>query len=304
MGIVPTHLHLFALEHPTRPLRGDVLILGQQFVYATLAEVRDILRGHGATISELPAGFDTAPKIPDAPAQFTNAQTVATLLGAKSVRVADVSSYENPDYLIDLNYDVDATYVERFDAILDVGTLEHVFDVPTALNNMVRMLRPGGLVALGYPASNCIDHGFYSFSPTLFYDYFAANGFDDFSCYLVEGSSHNQYKKSRLYRYKGYERQFPLVSRHPVEVFFFATKRRTGELRKPSQSFYREVWGNAAKPEPKQAVRVGKASPIRRLLRHANRITRRTRPELIDALLSARQTRVNKRDNLEYLGRF
>jgi len=31
-----------------------------------------------------------------------------------------------------------------------------------------------------------ISHGFYSFSPCFFYDFYAANGFEDFQCYIFE----------------------------------------------------------------------------------------------------------------------
>lgn len=306
MGILPKHLHLLAITYPSHPIRGDVLVLGQQFIYASLKDVRDIFEVHGMIANDLPSGFDTMPRIPNAPKDFTNVQSVLTLLGAKSVRVADVSDYENPDYIIDLNYNVDPKYVEKFDVVLDVGTLEHVFDVPTALNNIVRMLKPSGNVVLCYPASNAIDHGFYSFSPTLLYDYFAVNGFSNFSCYLLEGTAHNLYKKEKIYIYNGFDRQFPLVSPHGVEVFFFATKERMEtELHKPTQSIYVDTGNHANKPKSQQVMATKQdITLVRRLLRAANRLTRRWRPEIIDSILFSKLTKVNKKDNLEYIGKF
>ena len=60
--------------------------------------------------------------------------------------------------------------------LLDSGTLEHVFHLPNALKSVVELAKVGGRVMLLSPSSNHFDHGFYMFSPTLFYDYFSANG--------------------------------------------------------------------------------------------------------------------------------
>ena len=62
-----------------------------------------------------------------------------------------------------------------FDLIFDGGTLEHVFDVRTALRTICSMAKVGGRVVHVSPLSNCVDHGFYCFSPTLFADFYSAN---------------------------------------------------------------------------------------------------------------------------------
>jgi len=148
MGILVPHLHLLAMEQDRHPIKGDVLTLGQQAVYGTLEEVKNIFISHGLKLKSLKEGFDVKNKIPDwvgTPREkFTNAHTVLTLLGAERVFVTDVSNYEEPDYLIDLNYDISEEYYERFDVILDVGTLEHVFDIPVAISNLIKMLKKGG----------------------------------------------------------------------------------------------------------------------------------------------------------------
>ena len=132
----------------------------------------------------------------------TNAQALFTLLGASNVYVADISTYESPDFLIDLNCPiVDTTLHQRFDTIVDVGTLEHVFNVAVALRNICLMLKDGGNIVLILPCSIAIDHGFFSYSPTLFFDYFCANGFENISCYLVEGSPYNYERKGKVWQY-------------------------------------------------------------------------------------------------------
>ena len=157
-------------------------------------------------------------------------------------RQADVSSYENPDFIIDLNQPVDPVHYNQFDVILDAGTLEHVFDVATAFDNINRMLRVGGNVVIFVPASNSIDHGFYSFSPTLFFDYFGDNGYSQATCYLLESSPFLYETKGRVFRYTYVGRERPLVSSKAVSVLFVATKQRSASSDgpiKPIQRVYR-----------------------------------------------------------------
>ena len=62
--------------------------------------------------------------------------------------------------------------------MVDAGSLEHVFDVPTAIRNCMRMVAPGGYFLAITPANNTMGHGFYQFSPELFYRVLSdANGF-------------------------------------------------------------------------------------------------------------------------------
>jgi len=245
MGMLKPHIHLLAMEHPRHPIRGRVLTLGQQSIYATLPEVKKILAGRGIQLAALPEGFDIANKIPAWKGTWwdrnTNADAVLTLMGAKEVVVTDVSDYEGANLILDLNNPVPAEHTGTFDVILDIGTLEHLFDVPTALTNLARMLKIGGDLILIVVCSNAIDHGFYSFSPTLLFDFFKANGFDNFDCYLRAGSANFLMpSRSKLYKYNRVGSEF-LLSGHGggVELVFFATKRKSPEvMQKPIQSRY------------------------------------------------------------------
>lgn len=89
--------------------------------------------------------------------------------GATAVVSIDASDYEGATYLHDLNHPVPDDLAGRFTMVLDGGTLEHVFDVPTALRNCMRMVAPGGHLLLVSPVNNEAGHGFYQFSPELFY---------------------------------------------------------------------------------------------------------------------------------------
>src|SRR5262249_172525 len=156
----------------------------------------------------LPYRFDTTSKITGWRGtpywSNPNAYTLFTLLGAERVYAADISITESPDFIIDLNEPVDVSYYDRFDTIVDVGTLEHVFDIPTALRNIVKMCRKGGSIILVHPSTGSIDHGFYQFSPTLYFDYFGSNGFSIVSCYLNEPLRYDPVdkRKGRILKYE------------------------------------------------------------------------------------------------------
>jgi len=197
----------------------------------------------------LPDNFDFKNKIPDwvntAYDNNINSQALFKILGANKTYVADISEYESPDIIIDLNYEIqDETLFNRFNTIIDVGTLEHIFDINIALTNLIRMLKVNGRIFLSLPASNSIDHGFYSFSPTLFFDFFKINGFSEFSCYLREGSPIVYEKKSKIYEYSFVGNELPLISKTGIEVIFHAKKlNAVDQIKKPIQNIYQSKIG-------------------------------------------------------------
>lgn len=46
------------------------------------------------------------------------------------------------------------------------------------MRNLSSMVKPGGILIHILPAAGYVDHGFYSFSPCFFKDYYRENGFD------------------------------------------------------------------------------------------------------------------------------
>lgn len=100
------------------------------------------------------------------------------LLGAREVHSMDVSDYEKATLIHDLNEPIDSAYKGTYDTVIDSGTLEHVFNFPTAIRNCMELLRPGGHYIGITPCNNFFGHGFYQFSPELYYRVFSSdNGF-------------------------------------------------------------------------------------------------------------------------------
>ena len=100
--------------------------------------------------------------------------------GAGTVDSVDASPYENATFIHDMNLPLGGGVASTggYDAVLDFGCLEHVFDFPVAWRNCVALCRAGGHLIHSLPANNLSGHGFYQFSPELFFNlYRRANGF-------------------------------------------------------------------------------------------------------------------------------
>lgn len=101
------------------------------------------------------------------------------LLGATQVDSMDVSNYENATLLHDLNEPIGDQYKSTYDMVIDSGTLEHVFNFPVAIKNCMELVKPGGHYIGITPCNNFFGHGFYQFSPELYYRIFSkVNGFE------------------------------------------------------------------------------------------------------------------------------
>lgn len=100
------------------------------------------------------------------------------LLGTRDLVTVDRSDFEGATLLHDLNEPFPEKLHGSFDLVLDGGTLEHIFDYPSALRHCLELVSVGGHFITITPANNWMGHGFYQFSPELFFRIFTAeNGF-------------------------------------------------------------------------------------------------------------------------------
>jgi hypothetical protein len=113
---------------------------------------------------------------------------LTTDFGATSVSSVDASDYESPTYVHDLNQPLGGALLgTSFDSVLDFGTLEHVFDVPAALRSITRLCRTGGQIIHVQVANDYCGHGFWQFSPELFFSlYQPKNGFEYPEVFLAD----------------------------------------------------------------------------------------------------------------------
>jgi hypothetical protein len=106
------------------------------------------------------------------------AEPFLKLLGCKQACSFDASPYEQATYVHDFNFPIDQQFHGGFTAVIDGGTLEHIFNFPVAIKNCMEMLEVGGHYLGITPTNNASGHGFYQFSPELYFRIFSAeNGF-------------------------------------------------------------------------------------------------------------------------------
>jgi SAM-dependent methyltransferase len=92
------------------------------------------------------------------------------------VTIADVAALQGMERIVDLNDPLPDDLRRYFDLVIDPGTCEHCFNVGMAFRNVCEAVAPGGFLVHIAPLSY-INHGFWNFSPTVYPDYFEANGF-------------------------------------------------------------------------------------------------------------------------------
>jgi SAM-dependent methyltransferase len=228
----------------------------------TLTIGRQFLSSHPIVFADLAAMFGyprEAPQWLDTAAQAF-AEPFFSLLGAKEVASMDYSDYEGATFVHDLNQPIHSTMRGRFDVVIDGGTLEHVFDFPTAIKNCMDLVKVDGRFLIFTPANNYCGHGFYQFSPELFFRLFSQeNGF------AVERAVIWEEKPDPLFYAvidpaKAGER-IEVSNEHPTLMMVQARKYRDVErLVTPLQSDYSNLW---------EATSTARGSRKRGLLRAA-----------------------------------
>ena len=185
------------------------------------------------------------------------------ILGIERLVSLDHSDYEGASVVHDMNRPVPEEHWDAYDAVIDAGTLEHVFNFPVAIASCMKMLRVGGRFFALTPANNHCGHGFYQFSPELFFRLFnGANGFRLEHLLAVEHPFPGIELSARRTVYSMRDpaevgERVGLVNRRPVYLFVQAVKRERVEpfAPYPQQSDYAAAWS---------APRGASAAPARR----------------------------------------
>jgi SAM-dependent methyltransferase len=134
------------------------LTLGRQHAYMTAAHLADLAADLGLSRVD-----------PSLAGEKYVDRFLAEFLGARQVVALDASAFEGAILVHDLNREMPSDLDETFDAVIDGGTLEHVFNFPIAIANCMRLVAVGGRLFVFTNANNFMGHGFYQFSPELFY---------------------------------------------------------------------------------------------------------------------------------------
>ncbi len=158
---------------------GRMLMLGRQNILLRPSETQALFDSYG---------LKPDPRLltPEAYVKPPFAEPLFESLGATSCEAMDFSPYEGAALVHDLNEPLPPQHVEKFDLVFDGGTLEHVFNFPQALHNAMQLVKSGGWYSGFTCGNNWFGHGFYQFSPEVYYRALSrANGFSKCAVFVV-----------------------------------------------------------------------------------------------------------------------
>lgn len=216
---------------------GRVLTLGRQTLYLDQREYDRITARLGTPAQPIP----------------TYAEPLLSMLGATDVDAIDASGFEEAALVHDLNVPVPEAWHERYDVIIDAGTLEHVFNVPVALASVIQMLRTGGRFLSITPTDGWGGHGFYQYSPELFWRAFSPlSGCSIVEMYATSGQ-HDYYSVAEPAVVKA---RVELCSSRPATLMVHARRDRVVRpfAEWPQQSDYVAAWSSGQGDPPARAA--------------------------------------------------
>lgn len=189
MGLVTVNLMRLCQVFWQRGIIGkSICMLGKQTIEAELSEVICLLNRMNISYDR-----DLLKKMQNK--AEIDAYDFFKLIGFGEIHAIDFDESDGADILFDLNQQtVPRELQRRFDYVLDGGTLEHVFNIAQAMQNVSGMVKDDGYVIHLSPVGGYIDHGFYSFSPTFFTDFYTQNG------YRVEEINIGFYEDRKAYK--------------------------------------------------------------------------------------------------------
>jgi 2-polyprenyl-3-methyl-5-hydroxy-6-metoxy-1,4-benzoquinol methylase len=217
------------------------LTLGRLNYYLSIKETRNVLRRTGLDEHRYPdlLNYETS----------RYAETFFKAMGAEKVESMDASNFENATIVHDLNQPIPNNLKGTFDVVCDGGTIEHVLNFPIVIRNCMEMVKIGGHLIIGTPANNNFGHGFYQFSPELWFRLLSPmHGFESKRMVAVEYGP-----RSRWYEVADPEmvrERVVMTNRYPVSLMIVSRKTAEKPIFQnfPQQSDYVPRWQGDGDP--------------------------------------------------------
>jgi len=247
MGFICGNLRILLAERRKGVSFRKTILIGRQQIFLRPCEIKSLAR-------EFPEFKEQILSYSPSFGEFSELW-LKTCLGSEIVDSVDASDFEGATIVHDMNIDIEHSKVYKqvlgaYDAVIDSGSLEHVFNVPIALKNCMKLVKPGGFLCLASVTNNYCGHGFYQFSPELYFRILQPeNGFDDLEvlllCHPYPGAELSRWQK--IYQVKDpiqVGNRVGLVSRNPVMIIASAIRKSDDEIFRaiPQQSDYQKLW--------------------------------------------------------------
>jgi len=223
MGIEYNAVRILKLAKSKNIIFDKVATIGRQGLHMKLKNIEKLLEGDLSSLQDQ-----------------TYSENLFKILGAKVIDSFDYSNYENCTFVCDMNKAIDDKFKNKYDLVFDGGTLEHVFNFPVAIKNCMEMLKVDGYFISVTCCNNFPGHGFYQFSPELFFRIFnQENGFEILNLFISENNIWYEVKnpeevKSRVIFRNNHETSLLVFAKKVAEKNIFQLY--------PYQSDYVSLW--------------------------------------------------------------
>ncbi|MGO9125732.1 MAG: class I SAM-dependent methyltransferase [Terriglobales bacterium] len=188
---------------------GPVYALGDQITWLTREyALRNLSK----------AGLLRNPAAPVIPShrnpKLISLQTFIAMLGFNEYHDIDING--RAAITCDFSQPLPPQLSEKAGVVVDIGTCEHIFNLPQAFTNIVRLLRPGGVVLHLAPLS-FYNHGFVNFNPIFFREFYEHNQFSVLEHGLIVAPI--EYPLQFLLDRLGVEKRYHESALSPVSFF-------------------------------------------------------------------------------------
>jgi hypothetical protein len=258
MGLYLRNVKALLLDYPEKLNCQKTITIGRQYLFVPPGTLVNHLRESGKIGRITQPAIETFLK-----ADNFYVDNFLRLLGAESVDSIDYSDYEKATIIHDLNQPLASQHQNKYSLVLDVGTIEHVFNVPEAMKSLMSMVEVGGKLIIVTVGNNQPGHGFYQFSPEFFFRTLNGdNGFRLDKLYIQEA-----FDGGRAYQIRDtaeMRKRATYCSWAEMEITAIATRTAVTDIfaKVPLQSDYSIVW----KGEEKGYVHQSKLTMKMRLL--------------------------------------
>lgn len=165
------------------------------------------------------------------------------LFGFESIDSIDYSDYEGASILHNMNTPIPSDFT--YDFVLELGTIEHIFNIPQVCENIINLLNVGGIFLSVNVNNNFSGHGIYQFSPEFYLSTFTKKyGMEIQELYLARlGSTKDTWID--VNSYENYRNETRFEGDHPVYIVAIIKKisneRESLILNPPNQFSYEEI---------------------------------------------------------------
>ncbi len=254
MGIFDGLMRAMIRDGSRRPFRGRAYTLGRQTMGLTPENTLRAFR----EIDVVPMLDDIADigidNVTDMAKRSPDKKNICDvdffrMLGLSEVLAIDVSDFEGAEVILDFNQPLPVEFEGVADLVVDGSLLDNIFNPCMGLQNVGRMLSPGGRCFLINRGNATMEHGtpYTIFNPFWFFDYFTWNDFAYCDVYVVSFAKQSGWyfvhSISHEYaaRMKGNGIIKPVVStEHAIAIAVYAEKGAHSTWDKiPTQHVYR-----------------------------------------------------------------